>query len=110
MPRIYIKEQTTIESPVVEEAGRALTECSNCSRVEKGSPNLVREADCDGGEWTQATAYIYAPDFQNMLVIPSATSLADAVDKTRRCGGDPNRVWFYSSPVLACAPYVRCNL
>jgi hypothetical protein len=109
MAQIHIKEKTTVEGSVVEEQGKRIAECSSCSQINKDHKDLVHEADC-AGEWTRAVAYIYAPAYQNMLVIPSATSLADAVNKTRRCGGDPTHVWFYSSPVVACAPYIRCNL
>ena len=109
MAQIHIKENTTAEIAVVEEQGRTETECSNCSKINKDTKDLVHEADC-AGEWTRAIAYIYAPAYQNMLVIPRAANLNDAMNKAQRCGGDPRTVVLYSNPVIACAPYIRCNL
>jgi hypothetical protein len=108
MAQIHIKGETSAEVALLTES-TAQAECTSCTQIEKDNPRLDRTYRC-AGEWTQAIAYIYAPQYQNMLVIPSATSLPDAVDKTRRCGGNPQSVTFYSSPVLACAPYIRCNL
>jgi hypothetical protein len=104
MARIRIKANTMATTTV----GGTLSESADCSKVTQDSPKLTRELDC-AGEWTQAVAYINAPEYQNMLVIPSATSLNDATDKARRCGGGHPVTW-YDNPVLACAPYIRCNL
>jgi len=102
MAQIHIKENTTVET--------AHGGACNCTQVAKGAKGLERLADDDcAGEFTNATAYINSPDNQNLLIIPSATSLADATSKAQRCGGG-YPVNFYSNPVLACAPYIRCNL
>jgi hypothetical protein len=100
MAQIHIKENTTVET--------AHKEACDCTEVGKDAKGLARDVDC-AGEFTRAIAYINAPDNQNMLIIPSASSLNDAVSKALRCGGG-YPVNFYSNPVLACAPYIRCNL
>jgi hypothetical protein len=106
MAQIHMKEKTTVETSYGHP-------CEDCIKVSKDAKGLTR-ADDNGdngcaGEFTMATAYINAPAYQNMLIIPSATSLNDAVNKASRCGGGPP-VNFYSNAVLACAPYIRCPL
>lgn len=100
---------TTVEMSVPDAKALKQTECQDCTEV--GKADVAQQADMQcAGEWTRCIAYINNPQHQNMLVIPSATSLADGVNKAARCGGDPTRVTYWSNPVLACAPYIRCNL
>jgi hypothetical protein len=100
MAQIHIKENTTVETSYGQPC--------DCTEISKDAKGLAREFDC-AGEPTSATAYINAPDYQNMLIIPSANSLADATNKALRCGGG-YPVNFYSNLIFACAPYIRCNL
>ena len=108
MPHVHLKEKTIVEMPFVEEQGRHETECTSCTKVNKDDKDLVTEG-C-AGEYVRATAYIYAPAYQNSLVIPRALNLADAMNRAQRCGGDPRTVVFYTPAASACAPYLRCNL
>jgi hypothetical protein len=102
MAQIHMKENTTVETLYSQP-------CEDCKKISKDEKGLERVADC-AGEWTTATAYINAPDYQNMLVIPSARSAQDAVNKAFKCGGGYPVNWYNGSVVLACAPYIRCNL
>jgi hypothetical protein len=102
MARLHIKEGTSVETSY----GKPCEECTKL--ISKDAEGLERVGDC-AGESTTADAYINSPEYGNMLIIPSATSLADATNKALRCGGG-YPVNCYGNPILACAPYVRCNL
>ena len=108
MARVHIKADTTMEIGKALPSSKAEKGC--CVEVPKNSKELVRGTDDCAGEWTHAICWIDNPEYGNMMIIPSATSFQDAQSKAGRCGGAASTVTYYSYAVLACAPYIRCNL
>lgn len=75
----------------------------------KESKGLVTIEDCTG-IWTRAVCQINEPNYQNMLVVPNATSGPDALQRGGKCRSDVVLCsYFNEGPRLACAPYILCS-
>jgi hypothetical protein len=77
--------------------------------IKPDGPNLEKEGDC-AGVWTRAVCVINEPNYQNMLVVPNATSAQDALRRGRQCRNDVYSCsYFLEGARLACAPFILCN-
>jgi hypothetical protein len=75
----------------------------------KDTRGLEIQDDC-AGQWTRAVCLINEPNYQNMLVVPNATSGQDAINRGRKCRSDIIQCsYFLEGPRLACAPYILCS-
>src|SRR5260370_19228221 len=64
--------------------------------VKTGDGSLQKGDDDCAGQFTQAICAINQPDYQNMLVVPNATSAQDALNRGRKCRSDISSCTFFT--------------
>lgn len=80
--------------------------------TDPGTAHTMGETDklsC-AGEYTRCVAVINDPQHNNQMTVRNGGTSAPSCDAlARRCRSDVGTTYFYSSPVLICAPYVACD-
>lgn len=94
-------------SGVVDQSGVSTPAYAQSSNeVSREDKDLEKAGEC-AGEWTRAIATLANAPYQMNIV--NATGWQDMLPRARKCRNDVTGANWYSSPVLICAPYIRCT-
>jgi hypothetical protein len=78
---------------------------SACKIIEGDEDNLIVAEDC-AGQWTHCVAEIRAHPYQ--MNVENARSSQHGWELANQCRSDVIVAHYYSSPIVICAPYIRC--
>jgi len=85
----------------------------NATTIKRNGEGLkkddLQKMDGCAGQYTSCAATINDPANQNLMIIPAASEVQDAMRRAKECRSDVSTVTCYSSAVLACAPYILCS-
>ena len=94
----------------LEQKADASCDINICHEITGTEENLIKCDKDEGcvGEWTQCISTIRSHPYQ--MTIVNALSLEHGDKLAQKCRPDVIRTTYYSSSILICAPYLRCEL